>query len=186
MKNIVLLLFISVTIYSQTIVTIDNSDINIPDGIVYNKASAEKNDLALGYFKNLINGDEIIYEDSPKAILMAPNMWNNLKSIEQFASKPTLPVDFMDPYSGKISEGAAIRYEEKTYLFLVVFQRILRMSNTIEIRKLNNTELKYYWATCVYDLEEPIYIIKTDEHKYIIDMNEENKIFFVDDITFLE
>jgi hypothetical protein len=186
MKKAILLLFVCTKIYSQTIITIDTSDINIPEGIRYNKVSDEINNAAIEYFKALINGEELIYENVPKSILMAPNMWNNLKNIEQYTSKPTLPVDFMNPYNGEISEGAAIRYEEKTYLFLIVFQSILRLSNTIEIRKLNDNELKYYWYICAWDLGEPIYIIKTDKNKYIIDMDNENKIFFIEDITFLK
>ena len=160
------------SIYSQPLVTVNNTDIDIPEGIIYIKASDEINNMALDYFKSLINGDEIIHEESPNMILIGPNLWSSLRNIEQYSSSPTIPVDFYDPSTNRISEGAALRFEEKTYLFLVVFQNILRMIETVEIRKLTNNELKYYWAIIGWEINEPIYVIKTETFKYVIEMRE--------------
>ena len=39
------------------------------------------------------------------------------------------------------------------------------------IRKANEVELKYYWSTIAFDIEEPLFILETQKHNYILNLS---------------
>jgi len=162
------------------------SDVIIPEGIVYRKAADDINNQAINYLIELVNGYKI-YNNPPNMIMIGPRMWISLKKREEINGSPTIPVSYLMPWNGEIIEfeGAVVRSQERTRPVIGLFRNLFNLEN-IKIRKLNNNELKYYWAICSWDLEEPLFVIEGDNiGKYIFDFNN-NEIFFIEDISDIE
>jgi hypothetical protein len=170
---------------NNPIIVLDLTDVKIPKGIVYKKTTESKNMEAVEYIKYIIFGNTFT-KNLSKAIMVGPYLWQSLKDIEEFSSKPTMQVIYNVPMNGKNIKmnGAVIRFEEKTELLIMAFNGLLNDRKNIKIRKINENELKYYWAICSYDLEEPILVIETDlGEKYIFDINDDGTIFFIEEIS---
>jgi hypothetical protein len=52
----------------------------------------------------------------------------------------------------------------------------------IKVRKLKPNELSYYWSVISFDIAEPIFIIESESHKYLIDMGEKGNIIWLDEV----
>jgi hypothetical protein len=51
------------------------------------------------------------------------------------------------------------------------------------IRKLNERELQYYWAVISFDIDEPLLIVETSTHKYILNILKKNlKLMWLDEV----
>ncbi|MDB5256123.1 MAG: hypothetical protein JWM14_818 [Chitinophagaceae bacterium] len=49
------------------------------------------------------------------------------------------------------------------------------------LRKLTYDELEYYWSVIAFDIEEPLLVLETDEHKYILNLSPKTyKLFNLD------
>ena len=55
--------------------------------------------------------------------------------------------------------------------------------NKFSFRKLNYDELNYYWYIISFDIEEPLFIVYTDKHNYLINLDpKELKITWLDEV----
>ncbi|MFN8296231.1 MAG: hypothetical protein U0T69_08550 [Chitinophagales bacterium] len=48
------------------------------------------------------------------------------------------------------------------------------ISQDYKIRKANEDELKYYWSVISFDIDEPLLIVETNEHNYILNLLKED------------
>jgi hypothetical protein len=56
------------------------------------------------------------------------------------------------------------------------------VSQNYLIRKANEEELKYYWSVISFDIDEPLLIIETKEHNYILNILKNNlKLMWLDE-----
>ena len=56
------------------------------------------------------------------------------------------------------------------------------VSENYQIRKANVDELKYYWSTISFDIEEPLFILETENHNYILNfLKKEMKLLWIDE-----
>jgi hypothetical protein len=57
------------------------------------------------------------------------------------------------------------------------------------IRRPTKLELELYWAMIPYDIEEPIFVVESDRHSFLIDFaGGKDRMFWIDDLrgaTFL-
>ena len=50
------------------------------------------------------------------------------------------------------------------------------------IRKLKENELQYYWAIISFDIDEPLLIVETKDHKYILNILKDSmKLMWLDE-----
>jgi len=168
---------------SQAII-ISTEECNIPEGITYNKASDENNLFAIEYLKSLINQSQEILTNLPDMIMIGPRLWSALRNYEEIAASPTIPVDYLIPLGEETikADGAIVKSELRTFYVINLFMDLLRDRELI-IRKLNENELRYYWAICAWDLEEPIFVVETKNvGKYLFNFLID-KVSYIEDIT---
>ncbi len=48
------------------------------------------------------------------------------------------------------------------------------------IRKIKETELKYFWSIIFYDIDEPLFVIDNQKIRLIIDLNDRLKVLFIE------
>jgi hypothetical protein len=179
MKNGFLLFFL---IIFSTIKAQDT--IKIPKGVVYKKASTEKNEAAKKIIKKEFNKATTSYELFDKLVYIGPMLWKRYRSNPGLAKIVGGDIQFKVPNKGVISvlPGKLI---QNIVDFKVVWNQILAdgSSNKVSIRKLNSEELKYYWSVIFYDIEEPLFIVNTGKHNFLIQfLNTKLQLLWVDEV----
>lgn len=167
-----LLLILSINFaFSQT-----KEKVTIPNGVVYNYASEKSNENTRKLLNdNLLNNDYSLLQNN---LMIGPTLWKRFKNIETLKSIPDSVIFHIDDkeIEGKISKNL----EDSKKIWNVFTNEILK---DFKIRKANEYELKYYWATISFDINEPLFVIESENHKYILNFIEDSsKLFWIDEI----
>jgi hypothetical protein len=142
----------------------DIEKIIIPDGIVYNYAD---NDLIVQAKKliadNLSNNND--YSILQSHLIVGPELWKRFKSIEKLQSiKGNVEFHVDDVIlKGKMSQDI-----DDSKLIWEEFRK--EIAGEYKIRKANEQELNYYWSVISFDIDEPLLIIETKGHNYIVNL----------------
>jgi len=176
MKKIFLLLLVAVScqVYSQRIEKID-----VPERVVYNyckpkvlkKAKKKINKELAGKTESSLTG---------KLLFVGPVLWTRFGEIDKLANieggNMTLLVDDKQ-LTGKLAQDLT---DSK-----LVWEQVKKEidGEEYELRKANYQELNYYWSVISFDIEEPLFIIETSEHKYILDIAPKTiKLLWLDEV----
>lgn len=55
--------------------------------------------------------------------------------------------------------------------------------NNLKLRKATYRELEYYWAVISFDIEEPLLIAETNEHRFILNLSPKDlKLLWLDEV----
>ena len=149
---------------------------DIPKGVVYKKAPDSVNALAKKKLTDFFEGDPATVDFAPmgsKAIICMPGLWNNI----QVSLKDKVPAymikapkaNFMLPTPEGVHsyEGRILRTDE-TQEFLWICLLAMARHGKPTIRKANTDEIKYYWATISYDIEEPVFVADFGNHHELL------------------
>ncbi|TDO69814.1 hypothetical protein EV143_11451 [Flavobacterium chryseum] len=174
MKKILLITFVLVNFLSraQQIETI-----TIPNGIVYNycnpKVIEKAKKLIIDNLSNT-NGYKIVQDN----LIIGPELWKRFKDKEKIQNIKQGKVEFhvddlvLDgKMSNDINDSKIIWDEFKN-----------EVAQDYKIRKANEEELKYYWSVISFDIDEPLLIIETKEHNYILNLLKKDlKLLWLDE-----
>jgi hypothetical protein len=149
--------------------------ISIPDDIVYNYVSNILNDKAKSSVQTaLIKND---YSFLNKNLMIGPTLWKRFKEKETLKNIPGEVLFHINDIKadGRMSE--TIEDSKK------IWEEIKKeVSGDFKFRKANESELKYYWSTISFDIEEPLLILETKSHIYIMNfMKKDLSLFWVDE-----
>lgn len=168
MKNLLLLfcLFIGISASAQK-----KETIKIPKGVVYNYADPKIVEEA----KRLITqslADSTDYKLCGTLLFVGPELWKrykNIDSLKEIKGGNTILI-----CDGEKLEAKTTQTAEDTKK---VWDELRNEINGQQymIRKLNEKELKYYWSIISWDIDEPLFVVETSSHKYI--MNLSNKSY---------
>lgn len=170
-KIVLLLLFIINTVTAQV-----KEKITIPNGVIYNYADDKINEKAKKLLtESLTNttNDDLFGNN----LIIGPTLWKRFKNIESLKSIPDSVIFHIDDIEveGKMSKNL----KDSKKIWDEVKKEI---SGNYQIRKANEDELKYYWSTISFDIEEPLFILQTENHYYIINfLKEKLKLFWLDE-----
>lgn len=171
LKSTLFLLLIVNFVFAQTI-----EKIPIPNAVAYNYVSDKINDKA----KKLIN-ESLSQKDNfnllDKNLMIGPTLWKRFRNVEILKSIPRNVVFHIDDMQvdGKMSENI----EDSKKIWNELQKEI---SENYKIRKANEDELKYYWSTISFDIEEPLFILETPKHIYILNfLKNSMKLFWIDE-----
>jgi hypothetical protein len=155
-------LFMGLHSFSQS-----KDSIKIPEGIVYRYESKDLVDKA----KTLIGAnikDNSKYDLCGQMLIVGPVLWKRYKNIDELKNIEGGDATFMVDsahLAGKMSQT-----EEDSKKVWDAFRK--EMGNQpFTIRKLNENELKYYWSVISFDIDEPLFIVETKEHRYILNIS---------------
>jgi len=173
MKSFLLLLLFTTSIsFAQDIETI-----KIPKGIAYNY---ENNDLIEKAKKtiadNLSNNND--YRILDKNLIIGPELWKRFKDNKKIQTiekgRVTFVVDNVElegKYSQDLNDSKIIWDELKK-----------EISGDYIIRKATENELQYYWSVISFDIEEPLLIVETQNHNYILNLLKKDlKLMWLDE-----
>lgn len=174
MKKVILivLVFISFLSHAQK-----NETISIPKGVVYKYADAKTVEKAKKLIADNLseNNDYKILQNN---LIIGPDLWKRFKANEKIQKIEGGKVQFhVDDLilDGKMSQDLAdskIIWDE--------FKN--EVSKEYIIRKANTLELSYYWSVISFDIEEPLLIVETKEHNYILNLLKKDlKLLWLDE-----
>jgi len=153
-----------------------NNKIVIPSGVVYGYADNATNEKA----KRLIIkslAQRHTYDLLQDNLIVGPSLWKRFQHLESLKSIPKDVIFHIDnlQLDGKMCQE--INDSKK------VWDEVKKeLSKEYQVRKANEDELKYYWSTISFDIEEPLFIIVTDSHRYILNFQKDNgKLFWLDE-----
>lgn len=172
LKNTLLLLFYITFCSAQK-----DETIKIPKGIVYNYCDSKVVEKAKKLIsKNLSDNND--YKILQANLIIGPELWKRFKDNERIQKIEKGKVQFhVDDLviDGKMSQNindSKIIWDE--------FKK--EVSKDFTIRKANEEELKYYWSVISFDIDEPLLIIETKEHNYILNLLKKDlKLMWLDE-----
>lgn len=167
----IFLLFIINFVFGQT-----NEKITIPNGVVYKYVSDKANEKA----KNLIteslsqNDNYNLLEDN---LMIGPTLWKRFQNIDALQSIPGKVEFHIDDMT--VDGRMCQKLEDSKKVWNEIKKEI---TENYQLRKANEDELKYYWATISFDIEEPLFILETEQHKYILNfLKKSMKLLWIDE-----
>ena len=173
MKYILFFFFVlTANIFAQ-----ETEKINIPKGIVYNYCDSKIVEKAKKLIAaNLSNKKD--YKIVQTNLIIGPMLWKRFKDNKKIQKIEKGNVEFhVDNLilNGKMSQtikDSKIIWEE--------FRK--EVSQDYKIRKANEDELNYYWSVISFDIDEPLLIIETKEHNYILNLLKKDlKLMWLDE-----
>ena len=152
--------------------------ITIPNGIVYKYCDKKIVEKAKLLITNNIN-DSSDYSLSQSILIVGPVLWKRFKEIDNLkkidGGNTTFLVD-KNSLTGKMTQDVA----DTKKVWSVLRKEINGQSYAI--RKLNEKELQYYWSIISFDIDEPLLIVETKDHKYILNILKDSmKLMWLDE-----
>ncbi|MEY5047730.1 MAG: hypothetical protein RLZZ175_1089 [Bacteroidota bacterium] len=175
MKNILILILLtlSIQVFAQ-----QNNKVDLPKGVIYKYCDS----ITFQNAKKIII-DEL--DKNPNYILsdditfVGPILWSRFKKSKELKSieggDVTLLVD-NTKLSGKMTQN--LKDSKK------IWDELRNEINGKDfiLRKATFYELQYYWSVISFDIEEPLIIIETKKHNYILNISPKNfKLFWIDE-----
>ncbi len=176
MKSLLLLpfLFWGMLSFSQQV-----EKISIPKGIVYKYCTPKVLEKATTLLKEDLQ-DSTKYNITDEIMIIGPILWDRYKNVPELAEIKEGNVILnvgSKKLNGKMTQD--IQDSKKVWNYL----RNEVKGKTFIIRKANEVELKYYWSVISFDIDEPLFILETSEHSYIINLIPDKlKIIWLDEV----
>ena len=166
-----LLLFFN-TVFAQS------EKIKIPKGVTYNYAADSIVEQAKALIKqDLENNDSYMIAD--KLLIIGPQLWKRfgkIKSLKEIEGGNTIFIVDTLQLTGKMTQDI----EDSRKVWAQLRKEIAGQPYTI--RKLNEKELNYYWSVISFDIDEPLLVIETKKHRYILNLLKSNqKLMWLDE-----
>jgi hypothetical protein len=166
---------------------------DVPKGVNYKKASAEVNEKAKAAFVRALSDPDTPTNFLSGTISCGPVLWNDLKASHDFLSKDSTPVTmFLSSPEPFQAEGRGFRTQEQRNSFWkAVLDKYPDLRRGV-VRPANADEIRFYWATIPFDIEEPFFAIDTPTGVFIANLTVEkdNPVLFwldrVDDLRKLK
>jgi len=156
----------------------DEEKITIPKGIVYKYCDKKLVEKARNLITANLN-DNSDYSLSGQTLIVGPVLWNRFKKIDVLkkieGGNTTFIVD-KEELKGKLTQDVADTKK--------VWAELRKEINgqSFVIRKLNERELIYYWSIISFDIDEPLLIVETKDHKYILNiLKDKMKLMWLDE-----
>jgi hypothetical protein len=153
--------------------------ITIPKGIVYKYCDPKIVEKAKFLITTNLT-DSTKYDLCDNILIIGPVLWKRFKNIDILnkieGGNTTFHVD-KDELSGKMTQDNADTKKVWTEL-----RKEINGEKFI-IRKLNEKELQYYWAVISFDIDEPLLVVETSSHKYILNILKDSlKLMWLDEV----
>lgn len=153
--------------------------ISIPKGVVYRYCEKETVENAKLLIKNSISdgsNDSLL----DNLLIVGPVLWSRFKNIDILnkieGGNTTFHVD-KNTLTGKMTQDL-----NDTKKVWAEFRKEVNGESYI-IRKLNEKELIYYWSIISFDIDEPLLIVETKDHKYILNILKDHlKLMWLDEV----
>lgn len=155
----------------------DRETIKIPKGIVYNYCDnkiVEKTKKLITESLSDVNNYSLMQDN----LIIGPLLWERFKENEKIQKIEKGRVEFH--VDDLILEGKMSQELNDSKIIWEVFRK--EVSENYTIRKANESELLYYWSVISFDIDEPLLIIETKNHNYILNfVKKDLKLMWLDE-----
>jgi len=161
----ILLLFLLLPRFKSFSQKVDSID--IPKGVVYNYCSPAILEKAMVLVANEVSGTPTYSLDNG-VLIVGPVLWSRYSHIPSLASISggNVTINFNnDKLSGKMTqtkEGFKLIWDQV---------RSDLLGHDFVLRKATFKELQYYWAIISFDIDEPLLVIETNQHRFILNLS---------------
>ncbi|WP_213277101.1 hypothetical protein [Chryseobacterium indologenes] len=166
-KILLFLLFIINAVKAQI-----TEKITIPNGIVYHYVDDKTNEKVKKSFTESLT-HTTNYDILGNNLIIGPTLWKRFKNIENLKNIPDSLTFHIDDVE---IEGKMAKKLDDSKKIWNEFKK--EISGNYQIRKANEDELKYYWSTISFDIEEPLFILQTEKQRYILNFLKKNQTLF--------
>jgi hypothetical protein len=161
-------------------------------GLRYKKASKRINNLALNRLRQVLVAPievKLSTEAFADKVICGPFLWRKVKSLDgmkvmkrgEVVIHVPLKREGVAPHEQRLL-GRLFQTAPEIHMFFRALRKVVGRDETFKVRPPTKRELRIYWAMVPYDIEEPIFILETKAHTFIIDfIAGKDKIFWVDD-----
>lgn len=155
----------------------DIEKITIPQGVVYNYCDNKTVEKAKKLISENIS-DSTKFTLTQNVLIVGPQLWNRYKCIKKLneieGGNTTFHVDNLE-LKGKMTQD--LNDAKKVW---DEFRKEIK--GEYKIRKANEAELTYYWSVISFDIDEPLLIVETKEHNYILNiLKKDLKLMWLDE-----
>jgi hypothetical protein len=174
MRKIILIAFVLISFLSGAQKT---ETITIPKGVVYNYCNPKIIEKAKKLISdNLSNTND--YKIVQNNLIIGPELWKRFKDNEKIQNIKQRKVQFH--VDDLVLEGKMSQDINDSKIIWDEFKN--EVTQDYVIRKANENELKYYWSVISFDIDEPLLIIETKEHNYILNLLKKDlKLLWLDE-----
>jgi hypothetical protein len=124
--------------------------------------------------------DSTVYELNDGIVFIGPVLWSRYKKIPALANIKGGNVTILfndEKLSGKITQ------DPKDFKKVWDQMRKETADADLTLRKPSTKELEYYWSVISFDIEEPLFIVETSEHRYILNLSPKTmKLLWLDEV----
>lgn len=174
MKKFFLTLFLLAGFLSRAQKT---ETITIPKGVVYNYSSPKVVEKAKKIISDNLS-DNNDYKIVQNNLIIGPELWKRFKDNKKIQNIKQGKVQFH--VDNLILDGKMSQDINDSKIIWDEFKN--EVSQDYKIRKANEDELKYYWSVISFDIDEPLLIVETKEHKYILNLLKKDlKLLWLDE-----
>lgn len=174
MKKLFLITFVLISCIAAAQKT---ETITIPKGVVYNYCSPKVLEKA----KKLISdnlSDSNNYDVVQSNLIIGPELWKRFKENQKIQKIENGQVQFH--VDDLILDGKMSQDISDSKIIWDEFKN--EVAKDYKIRKANVDELNYYWSVISFDIDEPLLIIETKEHNYILNLLKKDlKLLWLDE-----
>jgi len=144
---------------------------DVPKGVSYKPATTEINAKAKVALERALSDTNSPQNFLSQTISCGPILWNDLKADHESLSKDSTPVTMMlsvpDPVQ---AEGRGFRTQEQWDRFWkLVLNKYPGLRRGV-VRSAHANEIKFYWATIPFDIEEPFFAIETPTDVFVANL----------------
>lgn len=174
MRKIILIAFVLISFLSGAQKT---ETITIPKRVVYNYCNPKIIERAKKLISdNLSNTND--YKIVQNNLIIGPELWKRFKDNEKIQNIKQRKVQFH--VDDLVLEGKMSQDINDSKIIWDEFKN--EVTQDYIIRKANENELKYYWSVISFDIDEPLLIIETKEHNYILNLLKKDlKLLWLDE-----
>lgn len=171
-KIAIVFLFIGFSCFSQS-----KETVKIPEGVVYKYCDPKTLEKAKKLITdNLTNNSD--YKLLNDNLIIGPVLWKTFKDNEKIKKIEGGNIQFH--VDELILDGKFCQTIDDSKIIWDEFKK--EVSGEFTIRKANEKELQYYWSVISFDIEEPLLIVETKDHNYILNLLKKNlKLLWLDE-----
>jgi hypothetical protein len=175
MKILFLIAFITIS-YS---LSAQQEKVDIPKGVVYKYADSATNEKAKALIREELSASPS-YSLNTGILFIGPVLWARYGKITDLANIKGGDMTILG-YKKETSSGKMTQNNDD---FKLVWDQLRKEITAADftLRKATAAELKYYWSVISFDIDEPLIIIETKEHNYILDLSAKDmKLVWLDE-----
>jgi hypothetical protein len=183
-----LIFTIAVAVWMLNVGSIAGQD--VPKGVNYKKATAEINARAKASLEQALSDSGVPKKFLTNVVSCGPILWNDLTAHHDLLSKDSTPVTmFLSVPEPLQAEGRGFRTQEQREQFWkLVLEKYPDLRKGV-VRPASAKEIRFYWATIPFDIEEPFFAIETTTNVFVANLRIENGtpvLFWLDRVDDLQ